>query len=160
MRSLAPHGFDTFILLSSHGGNFGPLEVAARRLREELEPKDVRIIDFAGMQALTETMQVMVGAAATLGAPQDVGAIHAEVTETSIMMARHPALVAADRLEQGRMGHIDTEELFRRGLRAITPNGILGDARRASPRIGEAVLETLADHVVAFVRQRLGGWQR
>ncbi len=155
VRSLAPHGFDTFLLLSSHGGNFGPLEVAAKRLREEFTPKDVRIIDFAGMQALTDTMRVMVDMAAALGAPQDVGAIHAEVTETSIMMARHPALVAADRLEQGRMGHIDTEELFRRGLRAVTPNGILGDARQASPQIGEAVLEKLADHVVAFVRQRL-----
>ncbi len=155
VRSLAPHGFATFVLLSSHGGNFGALEVAAQRLRQEFEPKGVRIIDFAGMPALAETMRVMVAAAAALGAPEDVDAIHAEVTETSIMMARHPTLVAADRLEQGRMGHIDTEELFRRGLQAITPNGILGDARGANPQIGEAVLEKLADHVVTFVRQRL-----
>lgn len=54
VRSLAPHGFNTFILLSSHGGNFGALEVAAKRLRAEFEPKDVRISDFAGLQALME----------------------------------------------------------------------------------------------------------
>jgi len=156
IRSLAPHGFDTFVLLSSHGGNFSALETAAQRLRDEFGPKGVRIIDFGGSQALVQTMRVMVDAAAALGAPQDVDAIHAEVTETSIMMVHHPALVAADRLERGYLGRVNQEDLFRRGLKAITPNGILGDATRARPDIGEAVLERLTDHVAAFVRQRLG----
>jgi creatinine amidohydrolase len=97
----------------------------------------------------------MVDAAAAMGAPQDVDAIHAEVTETSIMMRRHPHLVDAARLEQGRMGRIDADALFRDGLRAITPNGILGDARGARPEIGDAVLERLAEHIVAEVRRRL-----
>ena len=72
------------------------------------------------------------------------------------MMVHHPALVAADRLERGYLGRVNQEDLFRRGLKAITPNGILGDATRARPDIGEAVLERLTDHVAAFVRQRLG----
>lgn len=156
VRSLAPHGFDTFVLFSSHGGNFTALAVAAKRLREEFEPKGVRIVDFAGRQALIEMMHVMVDAAAALGAPQDVNAIHADATETSIMMARHPDLVAADRLERGLMGQVDHDELFRRGLRAMTPNGIMGDATLATPQIGEVVLERLSDHLAAFVRQRLG----
>ena len=153
VRSLAPHGFDTFVLLSSHGGNFAALEEAAKRLRVEPAP-GVRIIDFAGRAALIETMRVMVETAAQMGAPQDVDAIHAEVTETSIMMLRHPALVAPG-LERGYLGRIDTDDLFRRGLRAITPNGILGDARGANPQIGEAVLERLAEHLAGMVRQRL-----
>jgi len=156
VRSLVPHGFDTFVLLSTHGGNFDALEQAARRLRDECASKGVRIIDAAGRDALIETMRVMVEAAAQMGAPQDVDAIHAEVTETSIMMLRHPALVAADRLEQGRMGRIDRDDLFRRGLRAITANGILGDARGATPQIGDAVLERLAEHLAAVVRRQPG----
>jgi creatinine amidohydrolase len=48
VRSLAPHGFTTFVLLSSHGGNFGALEEAAKRLRAEFEPKGVRIVDVSG----------------------------------------------------------------------------------------------------------------
>lgn len=156
VRSLAPHGFDTFILLSSHGGNFTALATAAQRLREEFTPKSVRIVDLGGPQGLTELMKTMVEAAATLGAPQDVDAIHAEVTETSIMMARHPGLVHADRLELGYVGRLDRQELFRKGLRAFTPSGILGDARRASPQIGEAVLARLTDHLAASVQQRLG----
>ncbi len=156
VRSLAPHGFDTFVLLSTHGGNFDALEDAARRLRSEFASKRVRIIDVAGRDALIETMRVMIEAAAQMGVPQDVDAIHAEVTETSVMMLRHPALVAADRLEQGRMGRIDRDDLFRRGLRAITSNGILGDARGATPQIGDAVLERLAEHLAAVVRRQPG----
>jgi creatinine amidohydrolase len=101
-------------------------------------------------------MQVMVETAAAMGAPQDVDAIHADVTETSIMMARHPTLVAADRLEQGFLGRSDPHEIFTRGMRAMTPNGIFGDPRKASPQIGEAVIERLSNHLAAAVRQQLG----
>ncbi len=52
----------------------------------------------------------------------------------------------------GRMGRIDRDDMFRRGLRAITPNGILGDARGANPQIGDAVLERLAEHLATVVR--------
>jgi len=155
VRSLAPHGFDTFVLLSSHGGNFDALGRAAARARDEVGPKGVRVIDFAGRQALLDTMRVMVGTAAAMGAPQDVDAIHADVTETSIMLLRHPGLVDETRLEQGRMGRIDADALFRDGLRAITANGILGDARGATAEIGDAVLARLAAHIVADVRRRL-----
>ncbi len=158
--SLAPHGFNTFILLSSHGGNFGALEVAAKRLRAEFEPKGVRIIDVAGLQALLEISHVMLDTAAALGAPQDVDGVHAEATETSIMMVRYPHLVASDRLERGLMGHVDPQELFQRGMRALTPNGIIGDATKANPKIGEAVLEALSDHLVAAVRRQLGDVRR
>jgi len=154
VRSLAPHGFTTFVLLSSHGGNFSALDRAARLLEAEFEPKGVRIIAFAGREALLEMMAVMTGAAAEFGVRHEVDAIHADVTETSVMLRRHPQLVETGRYEPGRMGHIDTDELFRRGLKAITPNGILGDPRGATPEIGEAVIERLAEHFAAGIRAR------
>jgi creatinine amidohydrolase len=131
VRSLAPHGFTTFVLLSSHGGNFSALETAAKRLRVEYEPKGIRIIDLSGQAA-----------------------IHADVTETSVMMLRHPALVATDRLEAGFLGRIDAQDLWTRGLRAFTPSGIIGDPRRASADLGEAVVEALASHVTDLVRRQ------
>ena len=160
VRSLAPHGFDTFVLFSSHGGNFVPLEKAVHRLRGEFGAKGVRIISYAGMAALQDLMQVMGGVAAEMGAPQDVDAIHADVTETSIMMARHPDLVAADRLEPGYLGRIDPQEIFTRGMRAITPSGIFGDPRRANAQMGEALIRRLSEHLAALIRQELGKDQR
>jgi creatinine amidohydrolase len=155
VRSLAPHGFDTFVLFSSHGGNFAPLEVAGRRLSEEFGPRGVRIVTFAGLAALQDMMRVMVGTAAAMGAPQDVDAIHADVTETSIMMARHRPLVATDRFEQGYLGRSDPHEIFTRGMRAITPNGVFGDPRRASAEIGDAVIARLSDYLADFVRRQI-----
>lgn len=160
VRSLAPHGFDTFVLFSSHGGNFVPLENAAHRLRQEFGPRGVRIVAYAGMAALQDLMRVMGGVAAEMGLPQDVDAIHADVTETSIMMARHPHLVAADRLEPGFLGRVDPQEIFARGMRAITPNGIFGDPTRATPQMGEVLIERLAEHLAALVRRELGAEPR
>ncbi|MDR7420639.1 MAG: creatininase family protein [Armatimonadota bacterium] len=156
VRSLAPHGFDTFVLFSSHGGNFASLQIAGTRLQEEFRGKGVRIVTFAGLAALQDMMRVMVGTAAEMGAPQDVDAIHADVTETSIMMARHPHLVATDRIEVGYLGRSDANEIFTRGMRAITPNGIFGDPRRASVEIGNAVIERLTSDLADFVRRQLG----
>ena len=153
--SLSPHGFDTFALLSSHGGNFDALETAAGTLREEYGARGVRIVGTVGRRALLDMMRVMVDTAAALGAPQDVDAIHAEATETSIMMVRRPALVATDRLERGFLGRIDPDRLFREGFRATAPNGILGDATLASPAVGVAVLERLSDYLVDEVRRQL-----
>lgn len=160
VRSLAPHGFTTFVLLSSHGGNFGALEAASQRLRQEFLPGGVRIIDYAGMQSLQDMMRVMVGEAARLGAPQDVDAIHADVTETSVMMHRHPQLVATDRIERGFLGRVDAEALFRRGFKAFAPNGIFGDPTRASAEIGAAVVEALSDRIVAVVHEKLQAEER
>ncbi len=154
VNSLAPHGFTTFVLLSSHGGNFAALEKAAARLRDEFGPKGVTIIDFAGRNALHQTMAAMIGAGARFGRPQDVDAIHADLTETSVLLARHRDLVHMDRLETGAMGRIDLDELLTKGLRAITPNGVLGDPRGATAEIGEATIEALADTIVEFVKHR------
>lgn len=155
-RCLAAHGFDTLVLLSSHGGNFRPLGEAARRLAEELGPRGVRVVALAGDAALTEMMRVMVDTAAEGGLPQDVDAIHADACETSIVMHLAPHLVRADRVERGFTGRLDLDTLFRRGLRSLTANGVLGDPRGSRGEVGAAVLDRLVDHLVERVRASLG----
>lgn len=152
VRSLAPHGFTRFVLLSAHGGNFTPLEKAAARLREEYAGRGVEILAFAGRQSLMETMQVMLETARQHGVDQQVDAVHAELTETAIMLARHGALVKPEPWEGGAMGHIDTTALFVGGFKAVSPNGIIGDPRGATAAMGEAVIEALAQHITAWVR--------
>lgn len=156
VRSLAPHGFDAFVLLSAHGGNFAPLERAAEQLQAEFGPKGVRIISFGGRRGLLDVMRVMNDAAAEHGLRQDADAIHADVTETSVLLNRHAKLVEVERYERGLMGRIDTDELFRRGLKALTPNGILGDPHGATAALGETVIERLAEHFATETRARLG----
>lgn len=152
VRSLAPHGFTRFVLLSSHGGNFAPLAKAADQLKQEYEGSGVRIIAYAGGAALMASMEVMNAAARQHGVVQEVDALHAEVTETAVILARHGALVHPEPWECGAMGHIDTQKLFTEGLKAITDNGIIGDPRGATAALGESVVEALAQHIAAWVR--------
>jgi creatinine amidohydrolase len=39
------------------------------------------------------------------------------------------------------------ERIFREGFRAVTPNGVLGDARGATVEIGEACIAHAADGI-------------
>ena len=154
VRSLAPHGFSRFVLLSSHGGNFTPLEKAAAQLHREFAGTDVQIVAYAGRQALIETMDVMLEAARQHGVNQAVDAIHADLTETAIMLARHGALVKPEPWAPGAMGHIDTNALFVGGFKAVSDNGIIGDPRGATAAMGEAVVEALAQRIARWVRER------
>jgi creatinine amidohydrolase len=154
VRSLAPHGFTRFILLSAHGGNFSALEKAGERLHNEFAGTPVKILAYAGRQALLDTMEVQSSTARAHGIVQDVDALHADLTETSIMLARHADIVHPEPWECGAMGHIDTSALFEHGLRAISANGIIGDPRGAISKLGDAVIEALASHIVDWVRAK------
>ncbi|MEO7963974.1 MAG: creatininase family protein [Gemmatimonadaceae bacterium] len=154
VRSLAPQGFTRFLLLSSHGGNFGALEIAAAQLRAEFAATTVNVVAFAGRQSLMDMMRVQDDAARSHGIVQEVDALHADLTETSVMLARHGALVHPEPWERGAMGHIDTSALFAHGIKGITENGIVGDPHGATAALGEVVVEALAQHLATWARAR------
>jgi creatinine amidohydrolase len=73
---------------------------------------------------------------------------HADIAESSVMAALHPALVHAHLAEPGFQPEL-TDEVVARiisgGFRTVTPNGILGDARGLSATLGEHCIAALAD---------------
>ena len=74
---------------------------------------------------------------------------HADIAESSIMLQLHPELVCRELAQEGY--HPESEEVVQRiihdGLRSVTANGILGDARGMSEVIGEKCITALADAV-------------
>lgn len=82
------------------------------------------------------------------------GDAHAGRTETSLMQHLAPAAVAIDRAEAGARARLDElmPRLRRDGVRAVAPNGVLGDPTGASPCEGEQLLAHLVDDLVAVVR--------
>ncbi len=110
------------LFVCAHGGNAEPLTSAVRKLRAE--GRDVRA-----------------------WSPRWDGDAHAGRTETSLMLALAPELVGASRY---RGNVTPLAELMPRlreeGVRAVSPNGILGDPRGASAEEGHAMLaEARAD---------------
>jgi creatinine amidohydrolase len=146
VTSLARHGFLDICLLPSHGGNFKPIEEMLPRLREaaaEVE-EECRVLAFTDLLGIVSVWRWVVEEEAGLGAC--VGG-HADIAESSELLALHPGMVREGRVESGVVGELDQKKLDRvleKGLRAITPNGILGDPRGMSAELGEKLLDATA----------------
>lgn len=144
LGSLRRHGFSRFVVFSSHGGNY---PVLARWVAER-SPADAAVLTDMGLfEAGFEALR-------PFGRDDHTGP-HAEVLETSMMLYLHPELVRMDLAEPGFTGHVDREEAFARGFRAITANGILGNPVGATPTIGKAVLEAICDELERRARAAL-----
>ncbi|MEJ2539600.1 MAG: creatininase family protein [Gemmatimonadota bacterium] len=148
VTSLDRHGFRRVVILPTHGGNFAPLAALAPELDEACDARVVAITDLFGV------MEVWRREAAADGLGERVGG-HADVAEASIMMALHPDRVRPDRAEPGRVGPLDpavSRRLFQEGMKAVSPNGILGDPTGMSPELGRRLVEALADEVAKRIQ--------
>lgn len=117
------------VLVNGHGGNLVPVHRAVTTLHEE------------GRRVLAWWPKVRDGDA------------HAGETETSLMLAIAPHLVRMDVAEPGRPEPVSelAEQLRRDGVRAVSPNGVLGDPTGASATHGKALLTRLTIDLVAAV---------
>ncbi|MFF3469011.1 mycofactocin biosynthesis peptidyl-dipeptidase MftE [Streptomyces sp. NPDC001984] len=110
--------FAAVAFVSAHGGNAVPVRRAVARLRDE-------------------------GRRAHFWEPGgDPADSHAGRDETSAMLALRPGAVRLERAEPGDTRPLSDvlPELRRGGLRAITPNGVLGDPTGAAAGTGRAIL--------------------
>lgn len=156
--SLLTHGFRTFILTSGHGGNFTYLDAVGPYLQDALRAREprVRVIPHVNLVRYMRTQQDFVRQ--RFGIPVEEAGWHADVMETACILAIRPDLVNMGQAAAGWIGDSTTilDRLFVDGFRAVSPNGILGDARKATREMGEALLEHLTDVLAEELRGRLG----
>ena len=125
------------VLVNAHGGNVMALRGAVRQLTDEGH-------DVGWVACATEP-------------PLNVGAdLHAGRTETSLMLHLAPWNVRIDRAEAGNTGSLEEllPAMIAGGVKAVSPNGVLGDPAGASAEEGVAVLASMTDDVVRFVMDR------
>jgi mycofactocin system creatininase family protein len=117
------------VLVNGHGGNALPVQRAASKLLGE------------GRRVLAFWPHIRDGDA------------HAGESETSMMLALAPTLVRMTRAEAGRPEPIVDliDDLRAGGVRAVSPNGVLGDPRRATANHGKALITRLIIDLVAAV---------
>jgi mycofactocin system creatininase family protein len=122
------------VLVNGHAGNARPVQRAVNKLLGE------------GRRVLAWWPHIRNGDA------------HAGESETSMMLALAPNLVRMSRAEAGRPEPIVDliEELRANGVRAVSPNGILGDPRSATANHGKALLTRLIIDLVAAVDEWRG----
>jgi mycofactocin precursor peptide peptidase len=124
---------ERIVLVNAHGGNVATVRRAVSRLRYEGRPV---LAYFAGWP----------------------GDAHAGRTETSLQLALHPDRVRVDRAAAGNAQPLAElmPVLRERGVRAVSPNGVLGDPAGASAAEGLAVLDAMADKLARAVDAWLG----
>ena len=122
------------VLVNGHAGNARPVQRAVNKLLGE------------GRRVLAWWPHIRNGDA------------HAGESETSMMLALAPSLVRMSRAEAGRPEPIVDliEELRANGVRAVSPNGVLGDPRSATANHGKALLTRLIIDLVAAVDEWRG----
>jgi mycofactocin precursor peptide peptidase len=122
--------FGHVIVVSAHGGNAAPVARATERLAAE-------------------------GRSVTAWSPRWDGDLHAGRTETSLMLAIAPTRV---RLQDAEAG--DTRplaELYplmqRDGVRAVSPNGVLGDPAGAGAEEGRLLLDDAITDLIGLAER-------
>jgi tetratricopeptide (TPR) repeat protein len=96
-----------------------------------------------------------------LGIDEQRNGVHAGLSETSMVLAVRPDLVHMDRAEQGYLGDSTSaaKKMKEEGTGAVSVNGVIGDPRGATAKLGREYLNDLSSYLVGFVREQNGGWQ-
>ncbi|HUD17532.1 MAG TPA: mycofactocin biosynthesis peptidyl-dipeptidase MftE [Acidimicrobiales bacterium] len=125
--------FAHVVMVSTHGGNAVPVTRAMARLAAD-------------------------GLPVTTWSPSWSGDLHAGRTETSLLLAIAPQRVRVDRAEPGDTRPIATllPLLRDHGVRAVSPNGVLGDPTGASAEEGHRLLADACEQLVGRL-ERLDG---
>jgi creatinine amidohydrolase len=150
--SLAHHGFTKVCIIPSHGGNFAPLAAMHARL-QAAAGQGTRVLIYTDLQAVFGVWKRVVEEESGLG--DRVGG-HADIAESSVMLALHPALV---RREAAVAGCLEpptpafVQRILKEGFHTVSPTGIIGDARGLSARIGERCIAELEAVLAEYFRQ-------
>jgi creatinine amidohydrolase len=136
VRSLKLHGSRDIVLIGDHGSDQAGQDAVAAKLNAEWARTNVRVHAIGGYYRGDPE-----GDAAEMmkrGIKKEEMGNHADVRDTSQMLAIDPMMVHTDRLEAGnRM------------------NGVEGDPRRASAEIGRALIERTNTRTAEQIRKSI-----
>jgi creatinine amidohydrolase len=133
-RSLKLHGFRDIVFIGDSGPNQAGQNAVAATLNAEWAGSNVRVHAIAGYYRSDpegDNAEMM-----KFGITKDEIGNHADVRDTSQMMAVDPKMIRNAKLQAGD-----------------GKNGIQGDPRRATPEIGRALIERTVTRTVDLIRK-------
>jgi mycofactocin precursor peptide peptidase len=147
----ASRHWPALLLVNGHGGNVGAIGDALATLRAEGREAQV-------WQAGVRPSMVAAASASDAGGDGSPGPplvldAHAGRVETSIMLALAPQDVRAGAAVAGETRPLTEimDDLRTRGVRPVSPNGVLGDPAGASAAEGETLLALLVTDLAAVL---------
>ena len=135
-RSLKLHGFHDIVLIGDHGSDQAGETAVAAKLNAEWAGTNVRVEAIEGYyrgDQEGDAQEMM-----KRGIKREEMGNHADVRDTSLMLAIDPTMVRMNRLEAG------------------TPkNGVEGDPRHASAEIGRVLIERTVARTTDLIRKSI-----
>lgn len=144
LDSIIRAGFKRICVVNGHGGNMAALATLTTEIAKNLGTPIVTTSYWKLPQAN--------GAFADILETQ-TGVQHACEAETSMMMAARPDLVKMPKIPSKPMAQmsmadaIGADLMIWKSFEEIAPNGVLGDAAKATAEKGEALLNAAAEHL-------------
>lgn len=123
-------GIDRLLFISGHATNGPSIESAILRLR--YEHPDMRFATRGLWEISAEALRLY-----TL----DAADIHANVAETSMVLAIEPDWVQMDRAED--VEEVTVGKIWRYAMPAVTPNGVVGRPSESSAKLGRDMLDRI-----------------
>ncbi|MGQ0766023.1 MAG: creatininase family protein [Gemmatimonadota bacterium] len=134
-RSLRAGGFRDVVLIGDSGGNQNGMRAVAATLNEEWKGSAARA-HFIGDYYTKSTADVRAWLGSLGYSAEQIGT-HAGMMDTSELMFVNPSLVRRDRLAPGG---------------GFPDSGVNGDPTKATPELGERMLQIKIDNAVAQIR--------
>ncbi len=149
---LVRHGFKNIFWLNGHGGNFAPLSVAARDVRNQVKV----------CMAVASFWQIAIEEIKTIRESEIGGVAHACEVETSLLMYLRPDLVHTERIKKNipkwRTPWFAMDLIYGRKVMLghqvadFSPTGVFGDPTLATPEKGKRLMGAITKAVGAFLR--------
>lgn len=132
-RSLAFHGVKKLLIVNGHGGNREPLKEMARYTMLDA---DIRIVVWTWFESIEPEIIDMYGRRPPL---------HADETETSMLMAIEPAYIVPEKYEAsgegaGEWGQYFKGTMISQTVKDFSPTGATGDPVKTDLADGERML--------------------
>ena len=153
VASLEKHGFQTIILLPSHGGNFSTVKESIDELKKKYT--ELKIIGYTDLHGF---MDFLFKISAEFGITEEEAGAHAGETETSLMLFLEENLVKQERFSPGYLGPLGEKEVeivLKKGMPSLSEKGTLGDPTRATSKKGETYLEKIVDFLVEEIKKQI-----
>lgn len=144
--NLRRSGFGCLIVINGDFGNQAALHQAARDVGPGFP---VLVLDYPGLdEAAAQVCDTT---------PAGRGFYHADEVETSILLALHPEWVHLDRAVVSYPRMPDTIGTTPIPVERLSPSGVFGDPRPATPAKGAELLRLLADRCILVAHAFLAG---
>ncbi len=153
IESLQRHGFETIVIIPTHGGNFNPIREAVEQAQEKYP--NIRILAFTDLMRYKDAQdKIAYGLNITLA---EAGA-HAGEVETSQVLFLAEHLVKRERFQPGYLGKLEEEEiemLFKKGMPSLTEIGVIGDPAKATKEHGKIYIEKMVDFLTVEIKKKI-----